>query len=262
MENSFLTGKVAIITGGGSGIGRAIAQKYLEAGANISLADLYGDRLTSFKEDVSKSKRELGDSNFLMLAGDVSSYDFAGELIRETKRTFGRIDILVNNAGGSYGVGGIDFAKTEKKAWDTTINGNLYSTLNCVRHVLPIMMEQKVGRIINLGSTTGMGDSVDGGDGLAVYAACKAAVIAFTKAVAREVGSFGINVNSISPGIVRTRVFERLSREYIDGLVDKTPLGRIAEPDDIANVALFLASDQSSFMTGQNLCPSGGLVMH
>lgn len=262
MSNLILTSKVAIITGGGSGIGRAIAQKYLEAGASVSLADLYEDRLVSFKEDMRKAREVIDASRILTLSGDVSNYDFAAELIHETKKTFGRIDILVNNAGGSYGVGGVDFEKTEKKAWDITINGNLYSTLNCVKHVLPIMMERKSGRIINLGSTTGMGDSADGGDGLAVYAACKAGVIAFTKAIAREVGSYGINVNSISPGIVRTRVFERLSREYIDGLVRKTPLGRIAEPEDIANVALFLASDQSSFLTGENICPSGGLVMH
>lgn len=262
MDDSFLTGKVAVITGGGSGIGRSIAQKYLEAGASVSLADLYEDRLVSFKEDMRNAAKKIDGSRILTLSGDASNYDFAGELIRETRRIFGRIDILVNNAGGSYGVGGVEFVKMEKRAWDITINGNLYSTLNCVKHVLPIMMEQRSGRIINLGSTTGMGDSADGGDGLAVYAACKAGVIAFTKAIAREVGSFGINVNSISPGIVRTRVFERLSREYIDGLVSKTPLGRIAEPVDIANIALFLASDESSFLTGENICPSGGLVMH
>jgi 3-oxoacyl-[acyl-carrier protein] reductase len=260
LNDSFLTGKAAIITGGGSGIGRAIAQKYLKAGATISLADLYQDRLASFQDDVKKDG--VDESRILTLSGDASNYDFAADLIRETKKKFGRIDILVNNAGGSYGVGGVDFVKMEEKAWDITINGNLYSMLNCVKHALPVMIEQRSGRIINLGSTTGMGDSVDGGDGLSVYAACKAGVIAFTKAVAREVGRYGINVNAISPGIVRTRVFERLSREYIDGLVSKTPLGRIAEPEDIANIALFLASDEASFLTGQNICPSGGLVMH
>ncbi len=255
-----LSGKVAVITGGGSGIGREIARKYLHAGASVSLADLYEDRLLSFKEGAKSMKLE--ESKILTFRGDVSDYDFAGELIQKTEKEFGKIDILVNNAGGSYGVGGVEFARTEKKSWDITVNGNLYSMFNCVKHTLPLMMDRKYGRIINLGSTTGMGDSADGGDKLAVYAACKAGVIAFTKAIAREVGSFGINVNSISPGIVRTRVFERLSREYIDGLVSKTPLGRIAEPEDIANVALFLVSDQSSFITGQNICPTGGLVMH
>jgi 3-oxoacyl-[acyl-carrier protein] reductase len=107
-----------------------------------------------------------------------------------------------------------------------------------------------------------MGDSVDGGDSIAVYAACKAAVIALTKAVAREVARYGINVNCISPGVVRTRVFERFPKEELDSIIKKTPLGRIGEPEDIANVALFLASEQSEWLTGQNICASGGLVMH
>jgi NAD(P)-dependent dehydrogenase (short-subunit alcohol dehydrogenase family) len=139
-RSSSLDGKVAVITGGGSGIGRAIAQKYLDEGAKVSLGDLYEERLASFRKDAMLKKIE--DSRILTCAGDVSNYDVAGSLIQETQKTFGKVDILVNNAGGSYGVGGVEFAKTEKKSWDITVNGNLYSTFNCVKHTLPLMIEK------------------------------------------------------------------------------------------------------------------------
>ena len=159
-------------------------------------------------------------------------------------------------------MGGVEFARTEKKSWEIPAMANLYSMFNCVKHTLPLMMDRGYGRIINLGSTTGMGDSADGGDKLAVYAACKAGVIAFTKAIAREVGSFGINVNSISPGIVRTRVFERLSREYIDGLVSKTPLGESPNRKTLRMLLFSLFQINLRSSRAENICPTGGLVMH
>ncbi len=251
--------RVAIVTGAGSGIGRGISLKFLRAGARIFGTDLYADRLDSLKDEV----RSLGmeQSKIATMPGDVSDEAFAAKLVKSTADTYGGIDILVNNAGGSLGFAGKSFVETDKKIWDATLATNLYTTLNCTRSALPHMIQKKYGRIINLGSTNGMSDSASLRDSATPYCFAKAAVIQFTRALAWEVAQHGITVNAISPGIVRTRVYDRFPRELLESGIRATPLGRVGEPEDIANTALFLASEQGSWITGQNICASGGLVM-
>jgi len=257
---AILENQTAVVTGAGSGIGKGISIKYLHSGAKLVPVDIDKNRLASLTEEA--TKLGLDKSRILPVVGDVCDFNFARTLMDDTIKNFGKLDILVNNAGGSLGFAGKSLVETDKSQWDATINLNLYGVLNCMRFALPYMIRQRYGRIINLGSTTGMGDSVDGGGKIAIYAACKAAVIALTKAVAREVAEYGINVNCVSPGVVRTRVFERFPKEELDSIVEKTPLGRVGEPEDIANICLFLASKSSEWLTGQNICASGGLVMH
>lgn len=260
MNEQILRDRIAFVTGAGSGIGRAVTLKFLEKGATAVGIDLYEDRLKSLEEDA--KARGIESSRILCLTGDASSLVAVEKLVSTTMTSFGRIEILVNTAGGSLGFGGIDFIDSEEKQWDETIRTNLYTMFGCTKVVLPHMVDRQYGKIINFGSTVGMGDSASGGDGQAVYGACKAAIIMFTKAVAREVAKYRINVNCITPGLVRTRVTERFPAEVLDSVVKKTPFGRIGEPDDIANVALFLASEQGAWLTGQNICANGGLIMH
>ncbi len=260
MNSGVLSGKVAVITGMGSGIGKGTALKFLAEGARIAGADLYEDRLAQFEEDA--ASLGLDSSKLLTITGDASDYEFAGSLMDEAVEKFGKLDILMNNAGGSAGFGGTPFSDLDRKAWDITIDTNLYTTFSCTKNALRYMIPQKSGNIINLGSTQGLGDSNVGGDLFAVYAAAKAGVIAFTKAIAREVAQYKIRVNCISPGLIRTGFFQKITPEFIEASLNKTPWKRIGEPEDIARTALFLVSDDSDFITGQNICVSGGLVMH
>ena len=260
MGTGVLEGKVAIITGAGSGIGKATALRFLAEGARVAGADLYEDRLLQLHRDVAAGS--IGASNLLTVPGDASDYDFAGSLIDETVKRFGKLDILVNNAGGSMGFGGTPFVELEKQKWDLTLATNLYTALNCTQHSLRRMIPQKSGSIVNLGSTQGLGDSNVGGDLFAVYAAAKAGIIEFTKAIAREVAPHRIRVNCVSPGLIRTGFFQKVPQEFIDAMVQKTPWKRWGEPEEIARVILFYVSDESDYITGQNICVSGGQVMH
>jgi 2-hydroxycyclohexanecarboxyl-CoA dehydrogenase len=260
MGNGTLQGKTAVITGAGSGIGRATALMFLAGGASVAGADLYEDRLVQLRADA--RARGVEDSRLLTVPGDASKYDFAGSLIENTVRQFGKLDILVNNAGGSMGFGGTPFVDLEREKWDLTLANNLYTALNCTQHALRHMIPRKSGNIVNLGSTQGLGDSNVGGDLFAVYAAAKAGIIEFTKAIAREVAPYRIRVNCVSPGLIKTGFFQKVTPEFIDAAVKKTPWKRWGEPDEIARVIAFYVSDESDYITGQNICVSGGQVMH
>lgn len=260
MESAALEGKVAVVTGGGSGIGRATALALLDQGAAVAVGDLYADRLERLRGEV--EARPTGAGKLLTIQGDVSVYETAGSLIESTVDRFGKLDILVNNAGGSMGFGGIPFADLDREKWDLTLQTNLYTALNCTQHALKHMIPQRSGNIVNLGSTQGLGDSNVGGDLFAVYAAAKAGIIEFTKAIAREVAQYRIRVNCVSPGLIRTGFFQKVSPEFIEGMVKKTPWKRWGEPEEIARVILFYVSDASDYITGQNICVSGGQVMH
>jgi NAD(P)-dependent dehydrogenase (short-subunit alcohol dehydrogenase family) len=260
MGNGSLTGKTAVITGTGSGIGRATALMFLAEGANVAGADLYADRLDQLRAEV--DARGLDGAKLETIPGDASDYDFAGTLVSAAVKQFGKLDILVNNAGGSMGFGGTAFVDLEREKWDLTLATNLYTALNCTQHALKQMIPQRSGNIVNLGSTQGLGDSNVGGDLFAVYAAAKAGIIEFTKAIAREVAPYRIRVNCVSPGLIKTGFFQKVSPEFIDATVKKTPWKRWGEPDEIARVILFYVSDESDYITGQNICISGGQVMH
>jgi len=260
MGNGTLAGKAAVITGAGSGIGKATTLMFLAEGATVAGADLYGDRLAQLRVDA--ETRGFEPSRLLTLAGDVSDYEFAGSLVKSAVEQFGKLDVLVNNAGGSMGFGGTDFVDLDRQKWDLTLANNLYSALNCTQHALRHMIPRGSGNIVNLGSTQGLGDSNVGGDLFAVYAAAKAGIIAFTKAIAREVAPYKIRVNCVSPGLIKTGFFQKVTPEFIDAAVKKTPWKRWGEPDEIARVILFYVSDESDYITGQNICVSGGQVMH
>lgn len=260
MTKGDLDGKIAAITGAGSGIGKATTLMFLAEGARVVAADLYDDRLGQLKKDV--GSQGFDASRLVTISGDASNYTFAGSVVASAVKRFGRLDILVNNAGGSMGFGGTAFIDLQKEKWDITLANNLYTTLNCTQHALRCMIPQRSGNIVNLGSTQGLGDSNVGGDLFAVYAAAKAGIIEFTKAIAREVAQYKIRVNCVSPGLIRTGFFEKVTPEFINGMVSKTPWKRWGEPEEIARVILFYVSDESDYITGQNICVSGGQVMH
>lgn len=260
MSNGKLAGRTAVITGAGSGIGKSTALMFLAEGASVVVGDLYHDRLENLKEEV--ASLDMDPSRILIMSGDAGKYEFAGEMVEAAVKRFGRIDILVNNAGGSMGFGGTAFVDLERTKWDVTLANNLYTTLNCTQHALRHMIPQASGNIVNLGSTQGLGDSNVGGDLFAVYAAAKAGVIEFTKAIAREVAQYKIRVNCVSPGLIRTGFFQKVTPEFIEAAVKKTPWKRWGEPEEIARVILFYVSDESDYITGQNICVSGGQVMH
>ncbi len=260
MTKGDLDGKIAAITGAGSGIGKATALMFLAEGARVVAADLYDDRLGQLKKDV--GSQGFDASRLVTISGDASNYAFAGSVVASAVERFGRLDVLVNNAGGSMGFGGTAFIDLQKEKWDLTLANNLYTTLNCTQHALRYMIPQRSGNIVNLGSTQGLGDSNVGGDLFAVYAAAKAGIIEFTKAIAREVAQYKIRVNCVSPGLIKTGFFEKVTPEFINGMVSKTPWKRWGEPEEIARVILFYVSDESDYITGQNICVSGGQVMH
>ena len=254
-----LEGKVALITGSSRGIGRAIALTFAKEGAKICVN--YA-RSKEKAEQVVEEIRKLGGEAIAVKA-DVSKLDEVKEMVRKVIETFGRLDILVNNAGilykGSILEGGDEeFYEAFERMWEVNVKGVLY----CCREAAKYMVKNKYGKIINIASNAGVGTAFPG---TTPYAITKMAVIMITKRLAFELGKFGINVNAIAPGLVPTdMVTAGRTPEEVQSVIDmakqRSVLGRVGKPEDIANVALFLASDDSSFMTGQVLVVDGGRV--
>lgn len=241
-----LQGRVALITGAGSGIGCAIAQKLSQEGAKVAVNDLHAVKAQATVEKV----RRLG-GEAIAAAADISDYHQVQAMVNEVLNEYGEINILVNNAGV---LKRRLFVEMEAGDWHEQVNVNLYGMLNCTKAVLQQMIEIKYGKIINISSDAAR----TGEPRLTVYAATKAAVLGFTRALAQEVGRYNININAICPGATWTPlVNERLIRVG-ERAVKAYPLQRFAEPLDIANGVLFLSSDLSSYITGQTLSISGG----
>ncbi|CAG0970149.1 2-hydroxycyclohexanecarboxyl-CoA dehydrogenase [Anaerolineae bacterium] len=243
-----LSGKSAIVTGGGRGIGRETALLLAQAGANLTIADL---DVTSAQSVADEIKAKGGKA--IAFKTDVTSAESAQAMVKAAVAAHGRVDILVNNAAVWTTK---LFKDMTPQDYDKDIRVTLFGTLNCSRAVLDTMTEQKYGRIVNLISDAGrIGEPY-----LSVYSAAKGGVAAFTKALAKEVGRYGITVNGVAPGITNTPG----AAGFIEGaggaekLAKAYPLRRLAEPIDIANVILFLASDMSAYMTGQIFSASGG----
>jgi len=235
-----LKGKVAVITGGAQGLGRAIALGMARAGAKIVVADLQADKA----EGVAQEARALG-AEALALEVNVASEPAVQRLADETFKRFGRVDILVNDAGVYLKSPVV--SKSEEE-WERTLNINLGGNFLCARAFVPAMRRQKSGRIISIASSI----AHTGAKEFADYAASKAAIIGFVKALARELGPDGITVNAICPGSANTDMPRRhRSEEEVMARLKATPLGHVLEPDDIAGSALFLASDAASYITGQ-----------
>lgn len=243
-----LDGKVAIVTGSGRGIGRAIALKYAQEGANVVITDLRCD------EQVESFVRELEALGVKAKAysSDASSFEAAHELVGQVVADFGCVDVLVNNAGITRDT--LMMRMTEEQ-WDLVINVNLKSAFNLIHAVTPVMMKQRSGSIINMASVVG----VSGNAGQANYAASKAGMIGLAKSVAKEMGSRGVRANSIAPGFIVTDMTGALSEDVRKSWEAQIPMRRGGTPEDVANVATFLASDLSSYVTGQTIHVCGGM---
>lgn len=245
-----LSGKCAVITGATRGIGREIALKYASLGANIVINYRSSDaEAIELKDELEK----LG-VNTLIVKADVSDFEQASNLINEAKNAFGRIDILVNNAGITKDT--LIIRMTEED-FDKVIEVNLKGAFNCLRAVSPIMLKQKSGKIINMSSVVG----VLGNPGQVNYCASKAGVIGMTKSLARELGSRNITVNAIAPGFIDTDMTKVLTEEQKKSMLTQVPLKRLGTTEDVANLAAFLASDGSNYITGQVISVDGGMAM-
>jgi 3-oxoacyl-[acyl-carrier protein] reductase len=243
-----LEGKTALITGAARGIGRAIALRFADEGASIAFTDLnYDDNAKSLENELhSKGIKAKA------FASDASDFADTEKVVDQIIEHFGKIDILVNNAGITKDT--LLMRMTEDQ-WDTVIKINLKSVFNFTKAVLKTMMKNKFGSIINMSSVVG----VAGNAGQANYSASKAGIIGFTKSTARELGSRNIRCNAIAPGFIMTEMTARLPEEVRNEWVNKIPLKRGGTPEDVANVSVFLASDLSSYVSGQVINVCGGM---
>ena len=245
-----LEGKVALITGAARGIGKAIALKYASEGASIAFTDLVIDENGKKTEEEIKALG-VGAKGY---ASNAANYEETANVVKQIVDDFGHIDILVNNAGITKD--GLLLRMSEAQ-WDAVINVNLKSAFNFISAVAPVMMRQRAGSIINMSSVVG----VSGNAGQCNYSASKAGLIGLAKSVAKELGSRGIRANCIAPGFIITDMTNALSEETKKQWAATIPLRRGGTPDDVANVALFLASDLSSYVTGQVIHCCGGMNM-
>jgi 2-hydroxycyclohexanecarboxyl-CoA dehydrogenase len=244
-----LDDKAVIVTGAGRGIGRGIVEKLAAEGARVVVSDV--------DEETARETAESVGGGAVGLWADVTSKEAVEAMVREVVDRFGRIDALVNNAGWDK-VG--PFLESEESDWERVIAINLYGTLHCCKAVLPVMVEQEYGKVVNIGSDAGR----VGSSGEAVYSAAKGGIIAFTKTLAREMARYKINVNCICPGPADTPLFAAIGEDnpkLKEALQKAIPFRRLAQPQDLANAVAFLASDEAEYITGQTLSVSGGLTM-
>ena len=245
-----LVGKVALVTGGSRGIGRAIALKLAKNGADVAI-NYAGN--TAAAEEVKAAIEQMG-RKALLIQCSVADTDGVQAMVNQVVKELGRLDILVNNAGITRD--GL-LMRMKEADWDDVMNTNLKGVYNCSKAVMRTMMKQKSGRIVNMASVVGeMGNA-----GQANYAAAKAGVIGFTKSLAKEVASRGITVNAIAPGFIATDMTRVLSDDQKAEMARTIPLGRAGQPEDVANAVLFLASEGAAYITGQVLNVDGGMVM-
>jgi 3-oxoacyl-[acyl-carrier protein] reductase len=247
--NNRLADRTAIITGGARGIGRATAHRFAAEGAAVMLADMETD---AGREAVSSIEDEGGTAAFTET--DVTDLDQANAVAEATVERFGGIDVLVNNAGITRDA---TLTKMSEDDFDAVVDVNLKGVFNCTKAALPHLTESDSGRILNAASIVGR----YGNFGQTNYVATKSGVIGMTKTWARELGREDVTVNAVAPGFVDTDMMETVPDKVIDDLTDQTPLGRLGDPEDIADAYCFLASDEAAFITGAVLAVDGGLVL-
>lgn len=245
-----LTGKTAIVTGGSRGIGRAAALTLAEAGADVAV--IYAGN-TAVAEETVRLIEEKGRKG-LAIQCDVADEAAVTAMVKDVKKELGRIDILVNNAGITRD--GLLMIMKEAD-WQAVLDTNLTGAFHCTKAVTRLMMKQRSGSIINITSVVGE----TGNAGQANYAAAKAGLIGFTKSVAKELASRNIRCNAIAPGCIETDMTAVLGEDTVDAMIKTIPMGRVAQPEEVAKAVLFLASDDASYITGQTLNVDGGMVM-
>jgi 3-oxoacyl-[acyl-carrier protein] reductase len=245
-----LAGKIAIVTGGSRGLGRGIAEGFGAEGANV-VVNYIKDAASA---DAVVAKVKAAGADAIAVKADVGDEKAAQAMIDACINRFGRLDILVNNAGH---LNSSPLAEMSVEMWDEMIRIHLRGMFLCTRFAIAHMLKQKSGKIINMSGTFG----VSGGAEFTHMSAAKAGMIGFTRALAREVGKQGINVNAIAPAIIRTDLYNFMPDNIRDEIVGAYPLGRVGEVEDIVATAMFLASKDGDFFTGQTLCPAGGDIM-
>lgn len=242
--------KVAFITGSTRGIGKQIAITLAESGYDIAV------NYRTENDDLKKTKKEIEEKGVKCFAvqGDVSNFEDCERFIKEIIDEYGRIDVLVNNAGITRDT---LLMRMKKEDFESVIDINLVGTFNVTKNVISYMLKARSGRIINISSVVG----VSGNAGQTNYSASKAGIIGFTKSLAKEVGSRGILVNAVAPGFIETQMTDVLKDDVKDEIAKSIPLKRMGTPEDVANVVKFLASDDSSYITGQVINIDGGMLM-
>lgn len=236
--------KVVFVTGAGQGMGQAMVKHFAAEGAKVAAIDI--------NQEAAEATAAAAEGNVIAIACDIANSESVRGAMTQVKEAFGRLDVVVNNAG----VGSVDaFLDTPDENWERVIGVNLTGTFLCCREGARLMSENGSGAIINVSSS-----AVMSGEGPSHYVASKAGVIGLTRSIARELASSGIRVNTLVPGATNTPMMQGIPDEWMEQMISAIPLGRMAEPEDIAKVASFLASDDAGFITGQNIAVNGGMV--
>jgi 3-oxoacyl-[acyl-carrier protein] reductase len=244
-----LKDKNAIVTGAGQGIGRSIALKMAQEGANVVIAEMNPETGNPIKEEV----EALGRKAFFFRV-NVADPKQVSRMVEEVLKKWKRIDILVNNAGFDRGA---TLLKVKEEDWDAVLGVHLKGALNCIQAVASHMIENRYGKIVNISSIYGR----SGGIATISYSSAKGGIIGLTRSVARELGRYEINVNVVLPGLILTPTIAKMAEKYQNVIIENTPLRRIGKPEEVANVVAFLVSDEASFMTGSAVEVSGGWNM-
>lgn len=248
-ETLELLGKVALVTGAAQGIGKAIALLLAEKGADVVVSDINVEKAQETAREIEEKGRKS-----MALKVNVADPDEVEQMVETIIEKFSRIDILVNNAGITRDK---LLLRMSSEDWDAVLDVNLKGVFNCTKSVIKYMSKQRSGKIVNIASVVGLMGNV----GQANYAASKAGVIGFTKTVAREFAQRGININAIAPGYIQTPMTEVLPEKVKEELMRLIPMGRLGQPEDVAQAVLFLVSEASNYVTGQVLNVNGGIYM-